>query len=250
MIRGNVWGEKSNNQPDFFVWKGTLKIKAPTEILNKILLPIMRFAVMVGGVGRGWRRPLHIYMMPNGREASRGSFLHLTHQSRQKDSQKMIYKPFGLATNPEDWGTLYQNWMAAVQNQWPRRFLGGNQNPLAEVFSPTSCAVYLVPDPLQDPIDRQDVEWSIQNPLKTRGQGMHLIYKPEYKRKIDVGGSAGNGNSYCSWVSIKRVKVSKQGCHEVVCLFMGREQPNTNHLRSQFLSDLANTPGAIHLFGL
>jgi len=250
MVPGDIWGEQSRNQPDFFVWKGSLQINAPAETLNKVILPIIRFAVMVGGVGRGWRRPLHIYTMPNSRKASRGSLLYLTHQVRQKDSQQMIYKPFGLATNPEDWRTLYQNWTAAVQNQWPERFLGGNQNPQAEVFSPTTCAVYLVPDPLQEPVNRQDKEWSTQNPLGTRGQGMDLIYKPKYKKKIDVGGDAGGGNSYCSWVSIKRVRVSRHGCQEVVCLFMGGEQPNTNHLRSQFLSDLANIPGAIHLFGL
>lgn len=253
MLRGSQqqpWGDCSSNRPEFYTWKGLLQINAPAETLNKVILPIIRFAVMVGGVGRGWRRPLHIYTMPNSRKASRGSLLYLTHQVRQKDSQQMIDKPFGLATNPEDWRTLYQNWTAAVQNQWPERFLGSNQNPQAEVFSPTTCAVYLVPDPLQEPVNRQDKEWSTQNSLRTRGQGMDLIYKPKYKKKIDVGGDAGGGNSYCSWVSIKRVRVSRHGCQEVVCLFMGGEQPNTNHLRSQFLSDLANIPGAIHLFGL
>jgi CRISPR-associated protein Cmr6 len=251
IIPGNVWGKKSRNQPDFFVWQGSLKINAPTEILNKILIPIIRFAVMVGGVGRGWRRPLHIYAMPNGRDASRGSLLYLTHRVKQKDSQQMVSKPFGLATNPQDWQTLYQNWAAAVQSQWPARCLGGNPNLQAEIFSPTTCAIYLVPDPLQEPVNRQEQEWSIRDPLKTRGRGMDLIYKPKYKREIDVGGDAAGGrNAHCSWVSIKRVKVSKQGCQEVVCLFMGGEQPNTNHLRSHFLHDLAHIPGAVHLFGV
>jgi CRISPR-associated protein Cmr6 len=250
MIPGNVFGKKSRNQPDFFVWQGSLKINAPTEILNKILIPIIRFAVMVGGVGRGWRRPLHIYTMPNGRDASRGSLLYLTHQVKQKDSQQMVSKPFGLATNPQDWQTLYQNWAAAVQSQWPARFLGANQNPQAEVFSPTTCAVYLVPDPLDEPIDKHNEKWFIQAPLQTRGKGMALIYQPNYKHQSDVGGAAARGNAHCSWVSIKRVKVSKQGCQEVVCLFMGGEQPNTNHLRSHFLRDLANIPGAVHLFGV
>jgi CRISPR-associated protein Cmr6 len=251
MIPGKPWEKRSNNQPDFFIWQGSLQISAPTEILNKILIPIIRFAVMVGGVGRGWRRPLHIYTMPNGREASRGSLVYLTHQVKQKDSTEPISKPFGLATNSEEWQKLYQNWQVAVQSQWSTRFLIGNQNLSAEIFSPTTCAIYLVPDPLQEPINKQGQEWSITDPLKTRGDGMDLIYQPRYKRKVDVGGNAaGGGNAHCSWVSIKRVKVSKQGCQEVVCLFMGGEQPNSNHLRSHFLQDLATIPGAVHLFGV
>lgn len=251
MIPGDVWGVRSNNQPNFFIWQGSLQISAPTEILNRILLPIIRFAVMVGGVGRGWRRPLHIYTMPNGKEASRGSLLYLTHKVRQRESQQMISRPFGLAANPQDWQTLYQNWEAAVQSQWVTRFNPGNQALRAEVFSPMSCAIYLVPDPLEEPVSKQDQNWSITDPLRTRGNGMSLIYQPKYKRKIDVGGdAAGGGNAHCSWVSIKRVKVSRQGCQEVVCLFMGGEQPDSTHLRSQFLSDLSNILGAVHLFGL
>lgn len=250
MIPGDIWGEQSNNQPNFFIWKGSVRINAPTDILNKILLPIIRFAIMVGGVGRGWRRPLHIYTMSDGRKASRGSLVYLTHQVRQKDSQQMVSKPYGLATKPEEWHTLYQKWAAAVQSQWTERLLGGNQNLQAEVFSPTTCAVYLVPDPLDEPINRQEKEWSTQDPLKTRGKGMALIYKPAYKRQSDVGGDAARGNAHCSWVSIRRVKVSKQGCQEVVCLFMGGETPQSNHLRADFLSDLANIPGAVHLFGV
>jgi CRISPR-associated protein Cmr6 len=256
MIPGDTWGEESNNQPHFFIWEGSLKINAPSEILNEVLLPIIRFAVRVGGVGRGWRRPLHIYTMPNGtmpngRKASRGSLLYLTHQVKQKDSQQIVSKPFGRATNPQDWQTLYQKWAAAVKSQWPARCLGGNQNLQAEIFSPTTCAVYLVPGPSEEPVNREDQEWSIQDPLETRGEGMNLIYEPRYKRKIDVGGDAGGGgNAHCSWVSIKRIKVSKAGCQEVACLFMGGEQPNSNHLRSRFLRDLAKIPDAIHLFGV
>ena len=251
MISGKTWEERSNNQPNFFIWQGSLQISAPTEILNKILIPIIRFAVMVGGVGRGCRRPLHIYTMPDGRKASRGSLVYLTHEVKQKDSTEPISKPFGLATNSGEWQKLYQNWQVAVQSQWSKRFLRGNQNLSAEIFSPTTCAIYLVPDPLQEPINKQEQEWSITDPLKTRGDGMNLIYQPKYKRKIDVGGNAaGGGNSHCSWVSIKRVKVSKQGCQEVICLFMGGEQPNSNHLRSHFLQDLAAIPGAIYLFGV
>jgi CRISPR-associated protein Cmr6 len=108
-----------------------------------------------------------------------------------------------------------------------------------------------VPGPSEEPVNGQKKEWSIQDPSETRGEGMNLIYEPRYKRKIDVGGDAGGGgNAHCSWVSIKRIKVSKAGCQEVACLFMGGEQPNSNHLRSRFLRDLAKIPDAIHLFGV
>jgi len=252
MLQGTQqpWGDRSFNTPDFYVWKGGLRIIAPKDLLDKILFPIIRFSVMVGGIGRGWRRPLHIYTMPNGRKASRGSLLYLTHQVRKKDSPNMVNKLLGLPANPEQWQMQYQDWTTSVQSQWSTRFLGNNQNLEAEVFSPTTCAVYLVPEPLDEPINKGDQKWSTQDPLKTRGWGMDLIYKPTYKRKSDVGGNAAQGNSHCSWVSIKRVKVSKRGCHEVVCLFMGGKQPGTNHLRSKFLSDLSEIPEAVHLFGV
>jgi CRISPR-associated protein Cmr6 len=75
MIQGKTWGEKSDKQPIFYTSKGKLEISAPRDILNKIILPIVKFAVTVGGVGRGWRRPLHIFKMNNGQAAARGTHL-------------------------------------------------------------------------------------------------------------------------------------------------------------------------------
>ncbi|MCL1472484.1 RAMP superfamily CRISPR-associated protein [Argonema antarcticum] len=254
MIQGENWGEVSGNQPRFYTWKGQLKISATKNILNQIVLPIVKFAVMVGGVGRGWRRPLHIFVMNNGRSAARGTYLSLTHKIRKPDSNEYQVKLYGIACNPSDWQKLYQDWQTAVQLQWSDRYALGN-NPTAEVFSPTTCAIYLVPEPCQEPLDRQDFEWSITNPTDTRGCGMNLIYDLKYKRKIDVGGNAaGGGNAHCSWVSIKRVNIPNKeqntNCQEVVCLFMGGQTPNSSHLRSQFLNDLSKIPGAVHLFGV
>ncbi|MGB8690732.1 MAG: RAMP superfamily CRISPR-associated protein, partial [Microcoleus sp.] len=207
MIQRQIWGERSNNQPYFYTWKGKLQISAPKDILSKIILPVIRFAVMVGGVGRGWRRPLHIFVMNNGRDAARGTYLSLTHQVKNPDTQRMQNKLYGLGLNQLAWTNTYQDWLNAVRLQWPNRFSQG-QNPKAEVFSPTTCAVYILPDPDEEPVDKENQEWSITNPVNTRGGGMDLIYQPKYKRNSDVGGDAGNGNAHCSWASIKRVNVS------------------------------------------
>lgn len=254
MVKGNVWGEFSGNSPTFYSWKGKLQISAPKDILNKIILPIIRFAVMVGGVGRGWRRPLHIFVMNNGRDAARGTYLSLTHLVKNPETGKFQNKLFGLPLTESEWMKTYENWRTAVQLQWPNRFHPG-QNPAAEVLSPETCAVYVLPEPQEEPLDRENFEWSITQPTNTRGCGMNLIYQPKYKKKPDVGGdAAGGGNAHCSWVSIKRVNVPNKKedtqCQEVVCLFMGGQTPQDHHLRSQFLKDLANSSGAVHLFGV
>lgn len=254
MMPGKKWGQKSSNNPKFYIWQGKLDIVAPTQILNKVIIPILRIAVMVGGVGRGWRRPLHIFVMPNGKDASRGSYLRLMHTVKaKKEGAEAKRKAFGLSLKAEEWAKLYQSWIDFVQEKWPERFIQPvDLNTRAEVFSPHTCAVYVVPDPPEEPIDFQDVKWLVTTPTSTRGEGMNLIYKSKYKRKVDVGGNAaGGGNAHCSWVSIKRDRIpGSEDCQEVVCLFMGGEEPNSNHLRSQFLYDLANIPGAVHLFGV
>jgi CRISPR-associated protein Cmr6 len=246
MVKGETWGDHSDNQPTFYLWKGQLQITAPSEILNKIILPVVRFAVMVGGVGRGWRRPLHIFWMKkrNGREekASRGTYLTLTHEVNSE------VKSFGLPPQPESWNKIYQKWQKDVQNQWSQRFAPSNNRFKAEVFSPETCAVYLVPGPEKEPVDRQrqKLGWKDIDAQETRGSGMDLIYSPTYKRQPDVGGQAGGGGAYCSWVSIKRIPVKQEGTKEIVCLFMG----DANSLRSQFLANLAKRSGAVHLFGV
>jgi CRISPR-associated protein Cmr6 len=247
IVKGKTWGTCSDNQPTFYLWKGQLKITAPSEILNKIILPVVCFAVMVGGVGRGWRRPLHIFWMQkrNGEEeASRGTYLTLTHEVNSEA------KNFGLLPQPESWNSIYQKWQRDVKNQWSQRFSLNNNRFQAEVFSPKTCAVFLVSGPEEEPVDRQnleqDLKWKDIDAQETRGSGMDLIYKPKYKRKSDVGGNAGGGAAHCSWVSIKRISVKQEGIKEIVCLFMGDDNP----LRSQFLNDLAKIPGAVHLFGV
>ncbi len=46
--------------PDAAIRTGSIELSAPEHILDEIILPIVKIAVRVGGVGRGWRRPLHI----------------------------------------------------------------------------------------------------------------------------------------------------------------------------------------------
>ncbi|WP_017303838.1 RAMP superfamily CRISPR-associated protein [Spirulina subsalsa] len=248
LVKGRTWGEKSTKVPYFYTWKGQLKVTAPQEVLNTIIWPVLKFAAMVGGVGRGWRRPLHIFRTDRGYEAARGSHVVLTHKVRGET------KGFGMALKPEQWVSVYQKWSEAVQQKWAERFRP-NQNPEAEVFSPWSCAVYLVPEPVEDPLNQAEMDWEFTTPQETRGEGVNLIYQPTYKRKSDVGGdAAGGGNSHCSWVSIKRVTIrnpqADTDCKEVVCLFMGGQTPNTGHLRSRFLQDLARIQGAVRLFGV
>lgn len=250
MITGEIWGKVSENNPRFYSWNGKLKVSAPTEILNKIILPIIRFAVMVGGVGRGWRRPLHIFHMNNDRAAARGSHLILKHRVKKSNSQETEIKLYGISLNEENWTNNYQSWLDSVRNKWADRIITAPLHS-AEVFSPRHCAIYVVPEPVEEPINRKDFKWDETNAVDTRGLGMNLIYQPTYKRKKNVGGdAAGGGNAHCSWVSIKRVNVpNKQeetNCQEVVCLFLGTE----NNLRSQFLGELANIDGAVHLFGV
>lgn len=255
-----VWGKpsKQEDEPVYYTWKGRLRVIAPSDTLKDIILPIIRIAVMVGGVGRGWRRPLHIFQMKKkdrqtNREryepAARGTYLTL----EIKDSIESEYQLFGLPLKAETWEKVYQKWKTKVQNRWSDRFAPGN-NPENEVFSPVTCAVYVVPYPQKEPLNRNNFTWKETEPQLTRGGGVNLIYQPLYKRKRDLGGdAAGGGNAHCSWVSIKRINIpskeTKTSCQEIVCLFMGGQTPQSNLLRSRFLGDLAKIPGAVHLFG-
>ncbi len=251
-----AWVESSNNQPRFYVWQGQLELSAPKDILNQLILPVVRIAASVGGVGRGWRRPLHIFTINNGRDAARGSHLVLTHSIKNQQTQKQQRKSFGLHPNkPQLWARTYQTWLAAAQQQWPQRVRPGcNDTLAAEVFSPTTCAIYTVPGPDGDPLDRHDPRWQTTNPLKTRGEAMQLIYQPDYKRQPELGGDAGRGQAHCSWASIRRIRVPNQDegtdCQETVCLFLGGQPACGNGLRSRFLQDLARKPSHTHLFGL
>lgn len=255
LVAGKIWGERSINSgaSRFYKWQGTLNLTAPKATLDEIIVPILRLAVMVGGVGRGWRRPLHRFMMQKRdgeEEASRGCHLDMKHQVKPKGADRFEDRPFGLALKAEEWQALYEKWCRSVQQQWPDRYQTELPIIQAEVFSPRTCAIYLVPGPDQDPIesiDQAEFQWRKGTVTATRGEGMNLIYRPTYKRKPDVGGDAGQGDAYCSWVSIKRVKRPKEKLfNEVVCLFLG---DNCN-LRSQFLRDLANISEKAHLFGM
>lgn len=262
MIKEETWGDRSANQPYFYIWKGKLQVNAPKDILNQIILPVIRFAVTVGGVGRGWRRPLHIFENDDDYSAARGTHLILTHIVKKKDTNDVKTIPFGLSINPIEWTKTYETWRIAVRDRWSNRVDSGNNNPVAESCSPENCAVYLVPKPVEEPLNFDDLKWNTDRPntypkpTDTRGCGMNLIYQPKYKRRIDVGGkAAGKGeNSHCSWVSIKRVNVlnyqEDTDCQEVVCLFMGGKTPLSTHLRTEFLKDLKNISGAVHLFGV
>lgn len=146
-----------------------------------------------------------------------------------------------------------------ARSLWADRInINTNQSLAAEIFSPHTCAVYAVPGPDANPVDEDDFDWLETNAEATRGEGMLLIYEQtpphNYKRNPDVGGNAANGNPHCSWVSIKRVNIpNKQeetDCHEIVCLFMGGQSPQSNHIRSHFLQDLEEITGAVHLFGV
>ncbi|MDB9454598.1 RAMP superfamily CRISPR-associated protein [Dolichospermum circinale] len=260
MIQGKTWGERSENQPFFYLWKGKLQISAPKDILNKIILPIIRFAVMVGGVGRGWRRPLHIFNMNTGRAASRGTQLILTHKLKDQNSGELKSENFGLPLDTTTWTKTYSDWVTEARNHWQDRVSTNNRNIKAEVFSPTTCAIYVVPGPDVNPIETSSIKWNQRDDAEaTRGDGMYLIYHQNhprnYKRNPDLGGNAaGGGNGHCSWASIKRVNIPNQkektDCQEIVCLFMGGQTPNATHVRSRFLRDLKNINGNVHLFGV
>jgi len=261
MIQGDLWEEFSNQYPRFYGWKGQVALTAPKDILNSIILPIVKFAVSVGGVGRGWRRPLHVFHMNNGNAAARGTYLSLTHKVKVRDSDELKTRSYSLSVKPADWSKQYDDWRTAVKAQWSDRVAPGYNNPLAEVFSPQTCAVYVLPGPSQEPADWKDMEWIEKKAVNTRGDGMEMVYRTlqgnpprNYKRNRDLGGSAGNGGAYCSWVSVKRINVPNQAegteCQEVVCLFMGGQTSQANHVRSQFLKDLSTTPGQTHLFGV
>ncbi|MEA5620907.1 RAMP superfamily CRISPR-associated protein [Cronbergia sp. UHCC 0137] len=256
MIPGEeIWGDRSSNQPYFYVWEGKLQVTAPSEILNKIILPIIRFAVSTGGVGRGWRRPLHIFYMNNGYAATRGSHLIIKHQVTNPKTKNREIQVYRLPPKPETWTSNYDNWLTAVRSRWAERInINANQSLEAEVFSPRTCAVYIVPGCEGNPIDENDFEWLETDAEETRGEGMHLIYEPNYKRNPDIGGNAADKNPHCSWASIKRINIPSQeievDCQEIVCLFMGGKSPRSNHIRAHFLQDLNEIEGNVHLFGV
>jgi CRISPR-associated protein Cmr6 len=241
---GRSWGEPSESErfKRFYRWQGSLKITAPKEILNEIILPIVKFAAMTGGVGKGWRRPLHLFVMGNGNQAARGCRVILKHQAKSKDTGQLESQNFGILSKSDTWQKLYDKWASAAQTLWPKRYNPGLTAPNAEVFSPRTCAIYVVPGTDEDPIDLRNLDWARdKKTTETRGTGMELIYQPTYKRKPDVGGDAGAGRANCSWVSIRR-----SGKQEIVCIFMGKDAP----LRQQFLKDLHNLDESSHLFGL
>jgi CRISPR-associated protein Cmr6 len=257
IIKGQIWGQRSNDQPRFYTWNGSFEIIAPKDILKQIILPIIKIASTVGGLGRGWRRPLHIFQMNNGHNAARGTHLLLTHKVKNIKTEEIESVDFNLSPNKsETWEKTYKDWLSAVQSKWSNRVnISINNNLVAEVFSFSTCAIYTVPGPVIDPIKTNKSWETIHSVTDTRGDAMSLVYQPRYKRKIDLGGTAaGGGNSHCSWVSIKRVNVPHlQGntdCQEIVCLFMGGQTVDSPGLRSSFLGDLSKIPGNIHLFGV
>ena len=107
-------------------------------------------------------------------------------------------------------------------------------------------------------IDKKEIEWLETYPEDTRGDGVNLIYNPthpqNYKRNPEMGGNAGSGSASCSWASIKRVNIpnteEETDCQEVVCLFLGGQNPNADRVRSRFLKDLGKMQGGVHLFGV
>lgn len=255
MVKNSTWEKHSSNNPTFYVWQGSLKITAPTDMFDEIILPIIKFAAMTGGVGRGWRRPLHIFMMTTKdsrqRPAQRGTHLILKQKVRNSSSGEVRSQLCRIPLNAEAWLKTYNAWKVAVISRWANRVITVNQQHQAEVFSPEACSVYIVPAPEQEPIDLENYSWRYRNASDTRGDGMELIYQKKYKRKIDVGGDAARGNakSHCSWVSIKRVDEphleEQTDCQEVVCVFMGQR----NQLRLDFLRDLHQLTGSTRLFG-
>lgn len=251
MQRDKIWGEKSGNSPYFYQWQGRLELTAPAEILQHIILPIVRFAVSVGGVGRGWRRPLHIFMLQRPKSTpvptARGCYLTLKQKVRS-DVQTVE-----LPLRSDSWERVYTQWYDHTKTIWPERVLTNFQNPKAEAFSPLSCAVYAVAGLGEESIDLKNRKWTNTDPPSTRGEGIDTIYESSYKRNQEVGGNAGKEGAYCSYVSIRRCKLtsSRNDNREVVCLFLAAVQPEeNNHLRIQFLKDIAHKQNAIHLFGV
>ena len=230
----------------FCKWIGSFEISAPTDILDELILPVIKIAVRVGGMGRGWRRPLHRFILKTtygNNESARGCHLELTRSPTDVITNSTHSK---LDSAGKDLNLIYDVWKDAVIKNWHDRYRENIPIIDAEVFSPASCAVYLVSGTAQNPIDPSpdNLKWLPGETTDTRGKGMALIYQLKYKRKEDVGGD----RSKCSWVSIKRVNGSQSHpqCQETVCIFMGDSKSS---LRSQFLADLANIPGAVHLFG-
>ncbi len=249
--QGGTWGEDSGNGGSyrFYTWKGKLEIIAPEDILTKIILPVIRFALSVGGVGRGWRRPLHIFSTDKC-TAARGCYLKMIHQVNDK-LQNLALHP----NKPEVWQNTYQKWLDAVKSRWSKRVrIGVNDRLEAEVFSPTTCAIYTLPGPDREPVNFSNNRWTITKGVETRGDGMELIYLPTYKRKPAVGGNADRVGASCSWVSIRRVGLKNEeyetDCQETVCIFMGGKTPRDDHLRTRFLKDLDRRDGGIHLWGV
>ena len=227
---GEPWGELSkldesrqksksrreSQNPDFYIWKGQIQISAPEDILQPILLPIIKVAASVGGVGRGWRRPLHFFVKQTENGDRKLKFSRGTHLILSQTGDASLYR-VSLETN--QWSSLYTKWAKAVRQKWGDR--GAPNNVSAEVFSPKTCAVYAVPGPVEEPIDfdgtrsrrgaqkktislalakgphpgqqssssnrseiqrSQTIQWSATSSAQTRGDGMNLIYSTPESR--------------------------------------------------------------------
>lgn len=207
---GHAWGElskRSNNSPDFYIWKGQIQISAPQDILESILLPIIKIATSVGGVGRGWRRPLHFFVKEtkDGRRTlkfSRGTHLILT---RTGDSN-----PYQLSLDSDQWDSLYTDWCKDVQNKWGKR--GKPSNLSAEVFSRKTCAVYAVPGPTEEPID---FDGSRSNQALRQSSNSLAMARPPRPGQRSSNSSAANNNAQRSqtvqWVTFRSSETRGRG---------------------------------------
>ncbi len=247
----------STKQPEFFTWRGEFTVSGPENLVDNIVMPVIKFAATCGGIGRGWRRPLHVFLDPRSNARSRGSHLVLTKLRTDPATNESKKVRLELPLDSTAWNSSYDNWLSKVREYWSNRVIPF-QNPPAEAFSPRSCSVYLLLGPTENPINHRDNDWfkSYQNEsLETRGDGMALVYRNQYKKRVDLGGDAANGNSHCSWVSIRRLDRGNSElevkCQEIVCLFMGGvTSTQQSELRCKFLQDLQNQKNSMHLFGV
>jgi CRISPR-associated protein Cmr6 len=308
------WKIKSSHTPYFYGWKGQLLLTGPEDLIRDVVVPVIKFAATVGGVGRGWRRPLHIYQMRK-KDKKTQKYYHEpafrgTHLILREGSESCL-----LPIDPSIWSSMYAEWSNKVQQYWGSRIVLLKLRSREEAFSMATCAVYAVPGPAKNPIGTKKksearrpntslaaafsramesgqqlpassyenhIRWIVSDPEKnsgkTRGSGMNLIYKSPHKFNIEVGGTAAHENgTHCSWVSIRRLQTevtihsppcktaetldfslngggecerlqteNDKNCYGIVCVFMGDNHPD----RQRFVRDLADLPGAVHLWDL
>jgi len=227
---------KKGSKPPF-EYRGTIYLESKHWKHLEAVSKLLELASHLSGIGRGSRRPLHQFLIPNtSKKLDRGCFWQLTESQYQ----------YGH----EDLGGLVEATLAAIVS------LGGNdadcRPALVDVGRPSARK--------QDVFDRSARLFVLpQQGLQAQGRGvaMELLYTTPYKGGVPrrsgnphVGGAANDKLSTPSYVTVQTNRPSGGIPYEAIIVFDAasddKPEGDMYQSRSQFCADLIQQ-GAIEV---